>query len=100
MEVNDMKIYVLLKRGYFGMRTVIVSEDINKIHTSICTDFDVNKDYPKLEIWEDGKMTYGTFGNDVLMKISEELNALSAYKILNPVNKFRVEKNQNRNLLE
>ena len=71
-----MKTYVLLKRGYFGMRTVIVSEDINKIHTSICTDFDVNKDYPKLEIWEDGKMTYYTSGDNAFKKISKELNDL------------------------
>ena len=30
MEVNDMKIYVLLKQVYEGSETVIVSEDINK----------------------------------------------------------------------
>lgn len=78
MEVNDMKIYVLLKQGYEGSETVCVSEDINKIRTSICTDFDAKEDYPELEIWEDGKMTYGTSGNDVLKKISEELNALNA----------------------
>ena len=71
-----MKIYVLLKQGYEGSETVLVSEDINKIRTSICTDFDAKEDYPELEIWEDGKMTYYTSGNDVLKKISKELNNL------------------------
>ena len=78
MEVNDMKIYVLLKQGYEGSETVLVSEDINKIRTSICTDFDAKEDYPELEIWEDGKMINGTTGSDVLKKISEEINALEA----------------------
>ena len=78
MEVNDMKIYVLSKQGYEGNEAICVSEDINKIRTSICTDFDAKEDYPELEIWEDGKMTYGTTGNNVLKKISEELNALNA----------------------
>lgn len=44
-----MKIYVLLKQGQ-GSKTICVSEDINKIRTSICADFDVNEDYPGLEI--------------------------------------------------
>ena len=73
-----MKIYVLLKQGYEGNETVCVSEDINKIRTSICDNFDAKEDYPELEIWEDGKMTYCTSGNDVLKKISEELNVLNA----------------------
>ena len=72
-----MKIYVLSKQGYEGNEAICVSEDINKIRTSICTDFDAKEDYPELEIWEDGKITYGTSGNDVLKKISEELNALN-----------------------
>ena len=71
-----MKIYVLLKQYYEGSETVCVSEDINKIRTSICEDFDAKEDYPELEIWEDGKMTYATIGNSVIKKISEELNAL------------------------
>ena len=65
-----MKIYVLSNQGYEGNEAICVSEDINKIRTSICTDFDAKEDYPELEIWEDGKMTYGTSGNDVLKKIS------------------------------
>ena len=73
-----MKIYVLLKQGYEGSETVCVSEDINKIRTSICEDFDAKEDYPELEIWEDGKTIYGTSGNDVIKKIAEELNALNA----------------------
>ena len=71
-----MKIYVLLKQHYEDSETVCVSEDINKIRTSICEDFDAKEDYPELEIWEDGKMTYATTGNSVIKKISEELNAL------------------------
>ena len=73
-----MKIYVLSKQGYEGSEIVCVSEDINKIRTSICEDFDAKEDYPELEIWEDGKMTYDTSGNDVIKKIAEELNALNA----------------------
>ena len=72
-----MKIYVLLKQHYEDSETVCVSEDINKIRTSICEDFDVKEDYPELEIWEDGKMTYATTGNSVIKKILEELNALN-----------------------
>ena len=71
-----MKIYVLSKQEYEGSEAVCVSEDINKIRTSICTDFDAGEDYPELEIWEDGKIIYYTSGNDVLKKISEELNNL------------------------
>ena len=78
MEVNDMKIYVLSKQGYECSETVCVSENINKIRTSICKDFDAKEDYPELEIWEDGKTTYGTSGNDVIKKIAEEINALEA----------------------
>ena len=71
-----MKIYILSKQRYEGSETVCVSEDINKIRTSICKDFDAKKHYPELEIWEDEKMTYYTSGNNVLKKISEELNNL------------------------
>ena len=73
-----MKIYVLSKQGYEGSEIVCVSENINKIRTSICKDFDAKEDYPELEIWEDGWMTYSTIGDNVLKKISEELNALNA----------------------
>ena len=72
-----MKIYVLLKQHYEDSETVCVSEDINKIRTSICEDFDAKEDYPELEIWEDGKMTYATTGNSVIKKILEELNTLN-----------------------
>ncbi len=30
-----MKVYVLLKHGYYGNEAICVSEDINKIRTSI-----------------------------------------------------------------
>lgn len=85
-----MKIYVLLKQGHEGKETVRVSEDINKICTSICKhfdvedinkirisiceDFDENDDYYELEIWYNGEMVYKTSGNDVLKKIKEEIN--------------------------
>lgn len=72
----NMKIYILSKQRYEGSEAVCVSEDIYRICTSICTDFDDKEDYPELEIWEDGKMTYYTSGNDILKKISEELNNL------------------------
>ena len=42
-----MKIYVLLKQGYEGSETICVSEDINKIRTSICEDFN-----PKGDLYE------------------------------------------------
>lgn len=71
-----MKIYALLKQGYEGNETVCVSEDINKIRTSICGDFDAKEDYPELEIWEDGKVIDGTSGSNVLKKIAAELNSL------------------------
>lgn len=73
-----MKIYVLSKQGYNGNESVCISEDISKIRTSICEDFDVKEDYPEFEIWEDGEMISSTSGGDVLKKISEELCALEA----------------------
>lgn len=72
-----MKIYVLLKQGREGSKTVCVSEDINKIRTSICEDFDANENYPELEIWKDGKHIYYTSGTDVLKKIAKEINELN-----------------------
>lgn len=69
-----MKIYVLLKQGYEGSETVCVSEDINKIRTSICEDFNPNEDYyPKLEIWKNGEVILKTIGRDVLKVIAKEL---------------------------
>lgn len=68
-----MKIYVLLKQGYEGSEIVCVSEDINKIRTSICEDFNPNEDYPKLEIWENEEEILRTSGSDVLKVIAKEL---------------------------
>ena len=68
-----MKIYVLLKQGYEGSETVCVSEDINKIRTSICEDFNPNEDCPKLEIWENEEEVLRTSGSDVLKVIAKEL---------------------------
>ena len=68
-----MKIYVLSKQGYDGNETICVSEDINKIRTSICEDFDENEDYPVFEIWRNGEMIYQTSGSDVLKAISKEM---------------------------
>jgi len=70
---NYMKIYVLLKQGYEGSETVCVSEDINKIRTSICEDFNPNEDYPELEIWKNGEEILKTSGSDVLKVIAKEL---------------------------
>lgn len=72
----NIKIYVLSKQRYEGSEVVCVSEDINKIRTSICTDFDFKEDYSELEIWEDGKITYYTSGDNAFKKISKELNNL------------------------
>lgn len=63
-----MKIYVLLRQKYEGSDTVCVSENINKIRTSICEDF-----CPEFEIWEDGEMIYQTSDDDVLKAISKEM---------------------------
>ncbi len=71
-----MKIYVLLKQDYDGSDTICVSEDINKIRTSICEDFDSNEDYPELEVWNNGEMIYRSTGSDVLKIITKEINAL------------------------
>ncbi|MBC5744647.1 hypothetical protein FMM74_013945 [Lachnospiraceae bacterium MD308] len=71
-----MKIYVLMKQDYDGNNTICVSEDINKIRTSICEDFDQDEDYPVLEVWNDGEMIYGSTGSDVLKMIASEINKL------------------------
>ena len=34
---------------------ICIDKDILKIKTSICKDLNPKKDYPKLEIWKDGK---------------------------------------------
>lgn len=68
-----MKIYVLLKQGHEGSETVCVSEEINKIRTSICKDFNPNEDYPELEIWKNGEEILKTGGSDVLKVIAKEL---------------------------
>lgn len=68
-----MKIYVLLRQKYEGSDTVCVSEDINKIRTSICEDFNPNEDYLKLEIWENGEEIYQTSGSNVLKVIAKEI---------------------------
>ena len=62
----------MLKQGYEGSETVCVSEDINKIRTSICEDFNPNEDYPELEIWENEEEILGTSGSDVLKVIAKE----------------------------
>lgn len=67
-----MKIYVLLRQNYEGSDTVCVSENINKIRTSICESICENF-YPEFEIWEDGEAIYQTSGSDVLKAISKEM---------------------------
>lgn len=70
--VINMKIYVLLRQNYEGSDTVCVSENINKIRTSLC---EIDNDfYPEFEIWEDGEMIYQISGNDVLKAISKEID--------------------------
>lgn len=71
-----MKIYMLSKQRYEGSEIVCICEDINKIRTSICTDFDAEEDYPELKIWKDGEMIYYTSGDNAFKKISKELNNL------------------------
>lgn len=66
-----MQIYVLLRQDYEGSETVCVSEDINKIHISICQDLDEQRDYMELEIWKNGEQIYRTTGSDVLKKVVE-----------------------------
>lgn len=69
----NMKLYVLSKKECNGNETVCVSEDINKIRTSICKDFNANADYLVFEVWEDGKIVYKTSGGNVLKAISKEM---------------------------
>lgn len=40
------------KRLYGRRYIICVSEDINKIRTKICKDFNPNEDYPILNIWD------------------------------------------------
>lgn len=66
-----MKIYVLLKQNYEGSDTVCVSENINKIRTSLC---EIDNDfYPEFEIWENGEIIYQASGNDVFKAIKSTL---------------------------
>ena len=69
-----MKIYILQKEEYGRKDNICVSEDINKIRTSICKDFNPNEDYPILEIWDESVLIYSASGPNVLKKISNELN--------------------------
>ena len=69
-----MKIYVLLEAYYEGSKTICVSEDIHKIRTSICENFNANGERPELEIWENGECIYNSNGNDVFKKIAGEIN--------------------------
>lgn len=71
-----MKIYVLLKQDYDGSDTICVSEDTNKIRTSICEDFVPNEDYSKLEVWNNGEMIYRATESNVLKMIAKEINQL------------------------
>ena len=38
-----------------NFENICIDKDILKIKTSICKDLNPKKDYPKLEIWKDGK---------------------------------------------
>lgn len=68
-----MNIYVLLRQGCEDKETICVSEDINKIRTSICEDFNADEGYPVLEIWRNGENIYKTSGGDVLKVITKEM---------------------------
>lgn len=69
-----MKIYILQKEESGRKDNICVSEDINKIRTSICKDFNPNEDYPILEIWDEEVLISSTTGSNVLKKISSEIN--------------------------
>lgn len=71
-----MKIYILQKELYGRRYIICVSEDINKIRTRICEDFNPNEDYPILNIWDKEVLISSTAGFNVLKKISNELNEL------------------------
>ena len=69
-----MKIYVLSKKDAYGSEVVCVSEDAKEIRKSICEDLNANEDFPELTIWENGKQTFVTTGNDVLRKVAATIN--------------------------
>lgn len=69
-----MKIYILQKELYGRKYIICVSEDINKIRTRICKDFNPNEDYPILNIWDKEVLISSTAGSNVLKKISSEIN--------------------------
>lgn len=68
-----LKIYVLLRQNYDGSNSVCISENIMKIRTCICKQFNLKEDYPEFEIWDNGEILYRTSGNDVLHAISKEI---------------------------
>lgn len=67
-----IKIYALSKKDYEGYETVCISENVNKIRTSICEEFNLDEDY-QLEIWKSGEMIDRVSGSDVLRKIAAEM---------------------------
>lgn len=74
-----MKIYVLFichcyEEGIIEEGIICVSEDINKIRISIYENFDIDEDYPRLEIWRYGENIYNASGDDVFEIISQETN--------------------------
>lgn len=66
-----MKIYVLLRQKYEGSDTVCVSENINKIRTSLCKICEDS--YLEFEIWENGEIIYQASGSDVFKAIKSTL---------------------------
>ena len=69
-----MKIYVLMNENNNNFENICIDKDILKIKTSICKDLNQKKDYPKLEIWKDGKKIEEIFGSDVLKIVAREIN--------------------------
>lgn len=68
-----MKIYILSEMGHIVKTTICVSEDINLIR-KMCKAFAPNKDYPVMEIWENGIKIHSYGGSDVLKAITKEIN--------------------------
>lgn len=72
-----MKIYVLLKQRYNDVyEAVCVSGNVNDVRKSICKDLSPTDDYPKFEIWEDGRKISEIEGNDVLKAVADELKTI------------------------
>ena len=57
-------------------KIIKISEDINTIRKSICSDFSIANDYPKLEIWDNGQKIETCEGNDVIKKIADEIKKI------------------------